>query len=161
MIWCTFEDEGKALLRHVTVNTIVVKNNHVLLGKRKTNAGLNLEGGKWSMLGGFVGRDETLVEAARREVLEESGWEIAKLQLFHMKDSPDRPKEDRQNIEFVFIAIAVKKVGAPDGEAEPKWFDIDALPPESEVAFDHRDDLLLYRRYLENPFSLPVFFSSE
>ena len=36
MITCTFENNNKTLLRHVTVNAIVIKNNHVLFGKKKT-----------------------------------------------------------------------------------------------------------------------------
>lgn len=157
MIRCTFEDNGSALLRHVTVNSIVIRQTEVLLGKRAMRSGLNLEGGKWSLLGGFVNRDENLIEAAKREVFEESGWKTDNLQLFHIKDNPNRPKEDRQNIEFVFLAQAVKKVGVPDGEAEPRWFSVSKLPPKTEIAFDHGDDLELYKRYIRDRFSLPVF----
>lgn len=155
MIQCTFEDGGTTSLRHVTVNTIVVKNGKVLLGKRVAKVGLNLEGGKWSLLGGFVNRDEALIDAAKREILEESGWEVDHLQTFRIKDKPDRPKEDRQNIEFVFIAEAIQKIGIPDGEAEPQWFDVDKTP--EEMAFDHGEDLELYKRFLESPFPLPIF----
>ena len=53
MITCTFENNNKASLRHVTVNAIVIKNNQVLFGKRGTvNGKTILESGKWGLLGG-------------------------------------------------------------------------------------------------------------
>lgn len=105
MITCTFEDGGTGKLRHVTVNALIVKDNKVLLGKRGTFNGRPLDdAGKWALIGGFVGRDENLEKALKREIQEECGCEIDSFTLLHIKDNPDRKGEDRQNIEFVFIA---------------------------------------------------------
>ena len=75
MITCTFEDDVIAKLRPVTVNAIVIKDNKILLGKRGTYNGGKplLEAGKWALLGGFLSRDETIEQALRREIKEESG----------------------------------------------------------------------------------------
>ena len=158
MITCYFENNNKAFLRHVTVNAIVVKNNQVLLGKRGTLNGKSiLESGKWGLLGGFFNRDENLVQALKREVLEESGWEIDNLQLFRINDNPNRPKEDRQNVDIIFIANAVKQIGVSDEEVNKlEWFDLDKLPTKEEIAFDHGDSLELYKKYLKEKFSLPI-----
>ncbi|OGK24794.1 hypothetical protein A2954_04485 [Candidatus Roizmanbacteria bacterium RIFCSPLOWO2_01_FULL_37_12] len=87
MIRYFFENDKKASLRHVTVNGIVIKVNQILLGKRGTLKGKPiLESGKWGLLGGFLGRDENLVQAVNREVMEESGWEIAADQLFRINN---------------------------------------------------------------------------
>lgn len=154
MITCTFEDGGKALLRHVTVDTIVVRDGKTLLVKR---TGKLLESGKWALAGGFMDRDETITEAANREVMEETGWTIKDLTLLRINDRPDRPKEDRQNVEFVHFATAVKKTGEADAESsEQKWFDLDDLPPADEIAFDHTDSIKLYKKYLIEKFVLPV-----
>jgi len=158
MITCTFENNNKALLRHVTVNAIVVKDNQVLLGKRGTfNGKPILESGKWGLLGGFFGRDENLIEAVKREVMEESGWEIKDLKLFRINDKPNRPKEDRQNVDIIFIANAVKQIKISDEEvSELRWFDLDKLSAKEEMAFDHRDALELYKRYLKEKFPLSI-----
>lgn len=158
MITCYFEDNNKTSLRHVTINAIVVKNNQVLLGKRGTFAGKPIiESGKWGLIGGFFGRDENLIQAVKREVMEESGWEIADLQLFRINDNPDRPKEDRQNVDIIFIAKAVKQVKGQDEEVtELRWFDLDKLPPKESIAFDHADNLALYIKYLKEKFKLPI-----
>lgn len=154
MISCEFEDGGKTSnLRHVTADCIVIKNHQVLLGKRSSKL---LEGGKWGLLGGYMNRDETATQAAQREVMEESGWEIKNLRLLRVKDYPDRPKEDRQNISFVYVTDAVGQTGDKDWENdEIRWFDLDKLPAEEMMAFDHLQDIMLYKAYLNNPFPIP------
>lgn len=160
MISCTFENGNVASpgLRHVTVNAIVVRGGQVLLGKRGLYQGKPIsEFGKWALIGGYFDRNERLVEAVKREVLEESGWEVADLKLLRINDSPDRPMEDRQNVDMIFVVQAVKQVGKSDEEVtELKWFDLDALPPSDQIAFDHGEDLEIYRQYLVSPQQLPI-----
>ncbi len=160
MITCTFENGNIAspCLRHVTVNAIVIKDGQVLLGLRGTvNGKPMLESGKRALLGGFFGFGENLVEAVKREVMEESGWEIDDLQLFRINDNPGRPKEDRQNVDMIFVAMAVTQSGGHDEEVKDlKWFPLDDLPPVDQIAFDHGEDLELYRQYLADPRPLPI-----
>ncbi len=161
MINCIFENGNVANpgLRHITVPVIVVKDNQVLLGMRGTKHGKPiLESGKWGLLGGFFDRDETLVEAASREVMEESGWTIKDPYLFVVNDSPDRPMEDRQNVDMIFVAKADQQVGTHDEEVkELRWFDLDKLPSDNQIAFDHSLALKLYKKYKIKPFLLPAF----
>lgn len=158
MITCSFENGNKTSLRHVTVNAIVVKNEKILFGKRGTfNGKPILESGKWGLLGGFFGRDENLIEAVKREVMEESGWKIDNLKLFRINDNPHRPHEDRQNVDIIFIANAVKQIKTSDEEVSKlQWFNLDKLPPKDEIAFDHGDAIELYKKYLRKKFSLPI-----
>jgi len=160
MITCTFENSNVASpgLRHITVNAIVIKDNQVLMGLRAPVKGLTmLETGKWALLGGFFGFNENLSTAVKREVMEESGWEITDLQIFRINDNPGRPKEDRQNVDMIFTARAVKQVGQHDEEVkELKWFPLDNLPPMDQIAFDHGEDLSLYLEHLKTPKTLPI-----
>src|SRR5580704_6178164 len=100
MITCTFENGNTSSLRHVVLDAIVVRDNKVLLTKRAKSL---LEGGKWGLLGGYMERDETLDEAVRREILEESGYQLAETTLIRINGSPRQRGEDRQNIQFLFI----------------------------------------------------------
>ena len=161
MITCTFENGNVASpgIRHITVNAIIIKDGEVLLGLRTAVPGLTmLETGKWALIGGFFDRDENLIQAIKREVMEESGWEIDNLQLFRINDKPNRVKdEDRQNVDVVFICDAIKQIGHQDREVkELKWFPLSALPPIEEIAFDHGQDLELYLEHLKNPRQLPI-----
>jgi len=154
MITCNFEDGGRTLLRHVVVDTLVLKAKKILLVKRAAKL---LEGGKWGLIGGFVGRDENIKEAAKREVFEETGYRIENITLLAINDRPDRPHEDRQNIAFVFFANAKKKEGKSDWEStSQEWFPLDALPKEEEVAFDHYKDIKLYIEYKNKNVTLPI-----
>lgn len=153
MITCTFENGNQNSLRHVTANAMVVKDGNILLAKR--SEGL-LEAGKWALLGGYVNRDEATREAVIREAKEESGWDVTNPRLFRVVDDPNRRHEDRQNIEFVYIVDAVEKTGESDWESEDvRWFPLDNLPKSDQMAFDHGEDIALYKKYLEEPFSLP------
>ncbi|MBW7960076.1 NUDIX hydrolase [Patescibacteria group bacterium] len=158
MINCTFENGGKANLRHVTVNALVIKDNKILLDKRGTFKGKPiLETDKWALLGGFFGRDEILEEAVKREVMEESGYEIENLILFRINDNPNRPKEDRQNVDIIFIAHAKDKIKEGDEEVTSlQWFDLDNTPPMDQIAFDHGEHIEFYKKYLKSKFQLPL-----
>ncbi len=142
MISCSFEDGGKASLRHVVTDVMVIDKDKILLIKRAPHLS---NGGKYGLVGGYVDRDETIEQCAIREVKEETGYDIAIEKLFRIKDNPDRPKEDHQNISFVYVAKALGKTGTPDNEAtEINWYSLDALPSEDEFAFDHYQDIQLY-----------------
>jgi ADP-ribose pyrophosphatase YjhB (NUDIX family) len=154
MITCVFEDGNEASLRHAVIDTIVIKDNKVLLVKR---TGKLLEGGKWGLVGGFVERDETLADAAKREIFEETGWNVKDLTLLAINDKPDRPKEDRQNIAFIYFCTATEKTGEADWESdEQQWFTWSELPPEEQMAFDHAHSIGLYQRYLKEALQLPL-----
>jgi ADP-ribose pyrophosphatase YjhB (NUDIX family) len=154
MITCTFEDGNQSSLRHLVVDTIVTKDNRILLVKR---TGKLLEGGKWGLVGGFVDRDETTAQTAAREVMEETGWQVKGLTLLRINDSPNRPKEDRQNVALIYFCTATKKTGEPDWESdEQKWFSWDELPDNDKIAFDHAETISLYRKYLKDQPALPL-----
>ncbi len=154
MIACTFENGGQASLRHVVVDCLILKDGKILLVKRAARL---LEGGKWGLAGGFAERDETMAQAATREVLEETGWQIKDLTLIRVIDNPERPHEDRENVVFVYFATATQKTGEPDNESdEQRWFALSELPPPAQIAFDHLGNINLYREYLGKPFILPV-----
>ncbi|MCR4324733.1 MAG: NUDIX hydrolase [Candidatus Curtissbacteria bacterium] len=146
MIKCTFENGTPASLRHVVVDAIVVnKKKEILLVKRSKDK--VTEGGKWALPGGFMDRDETLIEAVLRETKEETGWEIGDVELLRVVDNPKRRNEDRQNVAFFYTCVPVKKSGKADDESsEQRWFKLDGLPEEEETAFDHLEIIEFYLR---------------
>lgn len=160
MLTCYFENGDKVGLRHVVVSAIIIKDGKVLLSKRGTYKGKPiLESGKWALLGGYVDRDETMVEAVQREAMEEAGWILKNIQLFRIIDNPNRPNDNgRQNVSIVFIADGVSCIPTTNEEVtEMAWFELDNLPPKEQIAFDFYDTLQLYKKYLKEKFPLPVF----
>ncbi len=135
MINCTFENGNKASLRHVVVDTIVITNGKILLVKRAAHLS---NGGKWAIVGGFVDRDETCEQAARRELKEEAGLDAKSIKFIKINDNPDRKNEDRQNIAIIYEIQAEGEPKRQESEVdEAKWFPLDALPNEADFAFDH------------------------
>lgn len=157
MIECSFEDGGKAKggLRHVTVGVIVInEHNQVLLVKRSEKFS---RPGKYSVPGGFLGRDETASEAALRELKEEAGYDGEIVGLFHVNDYPQRPHEDRQNVDFIYLVkVTAGSFVKNDEITSIKWFNEESLPPEEDFAFDHRATILKAFEYIKKPFKLPL-----
>ena len=111
---------------------------------------------KYCVPGGFMDRDETTAQTALRELKEETGYEGKIISLFRIKDNPDRIREDRQNVDFIYLVELGTQTGSLDHEtAKIEWFNLDNLPESEEWAFDHLSDFELYKEYLKNPFPLP------
>lgn len=153
MITCTFEKGWNASLRHVTVDALFVDGEKILLVKRATHL---LEAGKYCLPGGYLDRDENLIEGILREVIEETGYEGVIPQLFRINDNPYRRNEDRQNVSFIFIIKKGNMLSTPDDEVtEVKWFHLNELPHKDEVAFDHYETIEMYKKYVQKKFNIP------
>ena len=92
--------------------------------------------GQWALPGGFVDEYELPVDAARRELAEETGvaWdgELTLVGVFGKKGRDPRG----WTVATAFLAIVDRevRVEAADDAAEARWFPVDGLPP---LAFDH------------------------
>ncbi len=159
MLICNFENGGRAELRHVVTGVILLDETKrkILLVKRAPNMTCaNL----WALPGGYLDRDETIAQGALREVKEETGYEAKINTLLQIIDSPLRRKEDRQNVEFTYVAQIVRQVAKPDREISAiRWFGLNQIPPEPDFAFDHRSSVFLYCRFQKHPFLLPIITS--
>lgn len=158
MITCQFEDGGKGKLRHVTVGAILLDKTQkkILMVKR---ASFLTNPGKLGLPGGFLDRNETTSSCIVREIREETGYEAELDVLFRVNDNPQRAQEDRQNVDFVFIAHIGEKVQEKDKEtAELVWIDLNKIPLQNEFAFDHYETVQLFLEYVKNPkIILPIF----
>jgi len=122
----------------VTADIVLIKlaNNqrYVLLIERKHPP---FEG-MWALPGGFLDMDETLEEAALRELQEETGISGVQLKQFHTFSKVNRDPRHR-TITTVFIGFAndvTSKPEAGDDAVKAEWFALDELPP---LAFDHEE----------------------
>lgn len=154
MIQCIFEQGRPASLRHVTVGAIVVnEKREVLLVKRAVSHNF----GKYTIPGGFLDRNEDTRQGTLRELKEETGYEGEIRDLFCVNDSPNRPKEDRQNVDFLYlVTVTGGKITMNNEVSEIRWFTEEQLPSDDQFAFDHRKWIMAYFRYLETPFTLPI-----
>ena len=106
----------------------------VLLIKRKNEPFKDC----WAFPGGFINIDESAEDAAIRELKEETGVEISKVEQLKAYSNPERDPRERV-ITIAFLAFSNdKKVKGSDDAKEARWFDISNLPP---LAFDHEQIL--------------------
>lgn len=94
--------------------------------------------GRWALPGGFVHLDETLDEAARRELAEEAGIEKVYLEQLYTFGAVDRdPRERVVSVAYyALVKLSEHKVRAATDAKEAAWFGVDDLP---KLAFDHED----------------------
>ena len=106
----------------------------VLLIKRKNEPYKDY----WAFPGGFVNIDESAEEAAIRELKEETGLEVSRIEQLKAYSNPDRDPRERV-ITIAFIAESqIKVVKGGDDAKEARWFDTSQLP---SLAFDHKEIL--------------------
>ena len=72
--------------------------------------------GLFTLPGGVVEAGETLNEALRREVLEETALRIAPIGIAGSRDIIQRDKTDRLERHFVVIAFAARLLDGTDGD---------------------------------------------
>ena len=92
--------------------------------------------GRWALPGGFVHMDETVEEAARRELREEAGIDRALLEQFHVFSTLDRDPRERvvSVAHYALVKLSDHAVRAATDAREAAWFGVDDLP---KLAFDH------------------------
>lgn len=110
---------------------VIHDNERILLGLKKRGFGM----GKWNGFGGKIKAGERAMDAARREVLEECGLTIEKLEprgslTFTFSDNDDMPKV------ALFVARAYQGEIIESDEMRPQWFALDKIPYENMWADD-------------------------
>lgn len=116
------------------LGVLILKDNKILLGKRHTDpnkADSELHGeGTWTMPGGKLEFGESFEEGAKREVFEETGLELGKIEVICVNND----KNDYAH--FITIGlfsddfIGEPKVMEPDEITEWQWFGLDNLPDQ-------------------------------
>jgi 8-oxo-dGTP diphosphatase len=109
---------------------------HVLLVERRNEPFR----GAWAIPGGFVELDEDLEDAARRELLEETGVVAGHLHEVGAFGKPGRDPRGR-TVSIVYSCFVDGERVMPiagDDAAKASWFAVGALPP---LAFDHAEIL--------------------
>jgi 8-oxo-dGTP diphosphatase len=121
----------------VVVLTLVEGRLHVLLVRR----GVPPFEGMWAIPGGFKRPDESLDDAAQRELLEETGVDGASLlRQFGAYGDPGRdPRMNVVTIAYLAVLRDVQGIAGGTDAAAAELVPISkALSGRSELAFDHR-----------------------
>lgn len=134
----------------VTVDCAIFRYNvnngpEILLIKRKYEPYKNC----WALPGGFMEINETINDATKREVLEETGIDLdtqtwMKKYQIGIFDNPER--DERQRIISILSTTMVLQgttVHAGDDADECQWFGLNNLPP---LAFDHEEMIMLAKK---------------
>ena len=114
----------------VGVGGLLFKEGKLLFGRRKAELGKGL----WGVAGGHVEFGESFSEAFVREVREEVGVEIGKLEPICVANI--KVATDKQYVDVGFTAEIISgepKVMEPDKLEAWHFFELDKLPSEEEM----------------------------
>src|SRR4029079_1242599 len=124
----------------VTVDVVVLTMAKGRLQVLLVQRGVDPFAGMWAIPGGFKRPDETLDEAARRELHEETGVDgSALLRQFGAYGDPGR--DPRMNVVTVAYVAVIRDIGTPAASTDAAAAALipvdDALVGKVELAFDH------------------------
>ena len=93
--------------------------------------------GGWAFPGGFMNMDETTEQCAIRELEEETGLRLSKIQQIGAYSKVDRDPRGR-TITVAYLAIVDEPIAVTgqDDAAKAEWWPLSDLP---HLAFDHYD----------------------
>lgn len=131
------------------VDVIIQQESTILLAKRKKDPFKGYLG----LPGGFVNIGETIEEAARHELKEETSLDVELTDILGVYSDPKRDPRGHI-ISTVFIGHvpsidnAKNKARAQDDASEIQWIELSMIDNES-LAFDHRNILSHYKIWKE------------
>ncbi|MFJ8824445.1 NUDIX domain-containing protein [Streptomyces sp. NPDC102467] len=126
--------ENHEVIRYTADIVVINPDHNILLIKR----GWAPFEGHWALPGGHVDAGETSLQAAARELAEETGVRVRPLDLEFsgLFDTPDRDPRGRYVSAAYTVTIGSDVIPtAGDDATEARWFPLDALP--EQLAFDH------------------------
>jgi 8-oxo-dGTP diphosphatase len=96
--------------------------------------------GQWALPGGFVQMEETIDDAARRELAEEAGLKNVFLEQLYTFGAVDRdPRERVVSVAYyALVKLTDFNARAATDAADVRWFPISKVP---KLAFDHAEIL--------------------
>ncbi len=110
-------------MRKVLTLCMVHEPNRILLGMKKRGFGE----GRWNGFGGKVGVDESIEDAARREVLEEADLTVKRMHEAGVLDFTFEGGEDVLEV-HIFDVDEFEGVPKESEEMRPQWFALDSIP---------------------------------
>ena len=110
-------------MKKILTLCIIHQHPKILLGMKKRGHGV----GKWNGFGGKVEKGETIEEATKREIKEEAGVEVEKINKLGVLDFVYQ--DGSGNME-VHIFQTKEFTGNPieSEEMKPRWFDVNEIP---------------------------------
>ena len=116
-----------------TVDAIIQNSSSILFVKRKKDPFKN----QYALPGGFVNEGETIEEAIKREVYEETSLEVHPIDILGVYSDPKRdPRGHMMTVVFIVLVIKGNPIAGDDAD-KTEWIPLEKLN-DINIAFDHK-----------------------
>lgn len=138
-----------------SIKAIIIKNTKLLVTKMQHEQGIY-----YTLPGGKQEANELMLDALKREVVEETGYLVKPKSLLFIREGfKDDHEEDTHRIEFMFVCDIVEEVGesaqAYDvNQIGTYWLNIDNIMHEPLFPVDMRNVIKNYFLGKESPIYL-------
>lgn len=109
--------------RKILTLCIIHQHPRVLLGMKKRGFGQ----GKWNGFGGKIKKGESVEQAVRRELQEEAGVDVDKIERVGIIDFEYKKNPGVDEV-HIFKGLNIKGEPQESEEMKPQWFHVDEIP---------------------------------
>jgi 8-oxo-dGTP diphosphatase/2-hydroxy-dATP diphosphatase len=114
---------GNKNIKKLLTLCIIHRHPKILLGMKKRGFGA----GRWNGFGGKVSEEETVEDAAKREIKEEAGIEVKNLDRAGIIDFEFKDNSEIWQV-HIFKSDDFSGEPAESEEMRPQWFHVDEIP---------------------------------
>ena len=136
----TLKDAAVSDNKEIVVSALILRDRRIFVQKRSAERKLFPNG--WDVIGGHLEKGESIAQALKREIFEESSWILQKI-IGHILTF-DWQAGGKEKREFAFLVKVRGNLDAPklekDKHSNYRWLSQD----EIEILADDKDDMYIY-----------------
>ena len=134
------QSEAESKGKQIVVSALISKEGKIFVQKR--SAGRKIFPNGWDVVGGHLEKGERIAEALRREIAEETSWQLKSIDRHILSFDWEAGGEEKS--EFAFLVTVVGDLENPILEADKHSHFYWLAEAEIDILADRKNDMYIY-----------------